>query len=526
LGRPAGAAPFVAGAAFAGFLAFGALVVAHEGNSKFVFAAFVAVAFVTLLPLLGNVRLFSLYAIVLLAPMGLRLTFAAHPHMGGAGAIYIEPVDPFILLLLFFQVRDRVTGYRDTLRFPKALVIWTVMIGCGILYAIFQQMHVLAFLEVVRMLKLLLLALVVVNEVVRRHHFQHAVGALMVGAIIQSGFALTQYFLGHELGLEWLGEANEEDTRVLSSTSLEGGEFSFRAGGLLGHANLLAAYLALLLPVGIAVFLSKAPWLLKTLSILAIVLGAPALVLALSRAAWADFAVALALVLSLGALHPVSRRRFMLSRMAIIGGIAVLAIVLGPLMLKRLYDADPNSVKYRVKWMETGKAMILDNPVFGVGLNTYVYAQLPYGEQKTPGEMQDTYGDIWPVVHNSWLIIWAEQGTIGLAIWVAFHIAVLAAAIRSLKLKDPLMHALNVGLLSGFVAIMVDGMASFFVKQEATSRVFWITTALILAIDAWRQVNEPAASAAAAGAAARNAWLASQESREPRWLPARASPLR
>ncbi len=89
------------------------------------------------------------------------------------------------------------------------------------------------------------------------------------------------------------------------------------------------------------------------------------------------------------------------------------------------------------------------------------------------------------------------------------------------------MHALSVGLLGGFAAIMADGMASFFVRQEATARMFWIVTGLILAIDYWRRLNEEEVPQVATNLAAPDRLNApGKVAAEGRWLPARSSLLR
>ncbi len=196
-------------------------------------------------------------------------------------------------------------------------------------------------------------------------------------------------------------------------------------------------------------------------------------------------------------------------------------------------------MEFRIKWLHTAWAMIKDNPVFGTGLNTYVFAQLPYGEDKTPQEMQDRYGDYWAVVHNTWALTWAEQGTLGFLLFVAIHVAVIAVAVRNLRIRDPMLHALSVGLLAGFVGIMLDGLASFFLRVEPSARMFWIALGLILAIGYWRRANEqgdqhevdsfvaaePPPPRAASDADARGAGT-NGAGTSGRWLPARESLLR
>ena len=51
-------------------------------------------------------------------------------------------------------------------------------------------------------------------------------------------------------------------------------------------------------------------------------------------------------------------------------------------------------------------------------------------------------------------------------------------------------RAINIGALSGFAAAMVDGLASFTIRHNAPSRVFWIVVALILSLDLWQRRQE------------------------------------
>ena len=199
---------------------------------------------------------------------------------------------------------------------------------------------------------------------------------------------------------------------------------------------------------------------------------------------------------------------------------------MSPMILKRINQAEPTSVEYRLKWIRTAREMIEDNLIFGVGLNSYVFMQLPYGELRTPIEMTQFYGETWPVVHNAWLIVWSEQGTVGIVIWITFHILVIATALRNLRIRDPVLHAIGVGLLAGFIAIMVDGLASFFVRQEGTARMFWIATAMIMTLEYWRRANDEERTALAAPSPQVTA-LPTLGNGLPdvRWLPSRPSLL-
>ena len=511
----------------AGVLAFAATLLVFEVNAKYTFAACAAIFSVVLLPLSGHVRPICLILVFLFAPLGLRISFNPILHMGGAGAMFIDLVDPFLLLLLFFQWRDirRQPGRRW--RIPPATVFWVGMIVLGVGTVLIGPLRSTAANEVVRMAKLLLLAVVLVNEVVRRQQFQQVTLAIALMMILQSTIALTQYMMGRQLGLQALGEATDADIEALSAATLLTGDFVYRPDGLLGHSNLLAGYLAMNLPIAVALLLAPVSRRLKALLVLVLLVGQPALVLTLSRTGWIEYSVAFALVLGLGTLHPLSRRLYLHARLAVLGLALVVVLALTPVIVQRLSDTDPTAVEYRLEWLHTAASMILDNPVLGVGLNGYTYLQLPYGRDKTPEAMADRYGVLWPAVHNSWVLTWAEQGTLGFLLWVAVHVSVLRVGVQNLRIRDPMMHALGAGLLAGFIAIMIDGLASFFIRTEAPGRLFWMAAALILAIGYWRREQAQAGSTAVQGAA-----LPLPPDGLPiprrgnRWLPTRESPLR
>lgn len=518
----------IAGGA-AGVLACAGVLLVFEVPAKFVFAAFAGVASLLLLALSGNLRQVSLLLVFVCAPLGMRVSFNQFPHMGGAGAIFIDLVDPFIALLLFFQWRD--SRLRPALgwRVPPAAVFWLGMIVLGVGSVLVGPLRTTALNETVRMAKLLLLALVILNEVVRRRQFEQVTVAIALMIIVQSGIAITQYVAGRQLGLSFLGEAPFEDIETLSAATLLTGDFVYRPDGLLGHANLLAGYLAMNLPIAVALLLAPVSRRLKLLLVLALVLGQLALVLTLSRTGWIAYSLAFVLALVLGAAHPASRSLYSHARGALMGLTVALALVMSPIIAQRIYSSDPTAVEYRLEWIQTAFAMIRDNPVFGVGLNAYTYNQMYYGKDRSPEALTDRYGPLWPAVHNSWLLTWTEQGTLGFLLWVAVHVSVLRVGWGNLRIRDPHIHAMAAGLLAGYIAIMIDGLASFFVRTEAPGRLYWMAAALILAAGYWRlREAQPQASDAPAAAHATEATAAFLESPAPRgrWLPTRRNPLR
>ena len=84
--------------------------------------------------------------------------------------------------------------------------------------------------------------------------------ALCIGVILQSIVGLIQYFTNAHLGLEVLGESSLESLKEVSRATFKGGAWVYRVGALLGHSNLLSAYLALTLQISIALVFAKVKW--------------------------------------------------------------------------------------------------------------------------------------------------------------------------------------------------------------------------------------------------------------------------
>jgi O-antigen ligase len=441
----------------------------------------------------GNLRLACLWCLVLAAPLSFAVHFVVIPHMGGAGSYTIDLVDPFLAILILFILRDWVRGNRPQLRLPAPAWWWGAMILLGFVSAGLGPMRQTPLHEVLRMAKLLVLFLVLVNEVVRRQQFVHVLSALGLSLLVQALTAIAQFVLNHPLGLQILGEASAETLELVSRATYVGGAGgAFRVSGLLGHPNFLSATMAMLLPLFAAALICDLPWRVKMLSAATLVLGSIALVLTLSRSGWIGFSLAMITLLGLSIFHPKLRTRYVGARLVIVGSGAFAGLLFAPQIIKRLTLSDPGALSFRYEWMGVAWHMIGQHPIFGIGLNTFVF-RLPGNTRfGGPAGLNERFGEVWPVVHNIYLLTWAEQGTLGFICFVGLHLSVLWVAIRSMRrYVDETLFTLNLGCFGGFLAIMFDGVGSFYIRNPASGRLFWILIGLIFAIDYWNHANAP-----------------------------------
>jgi putative inorganic carbon (HCO3(-)) transporter len=438
----------------------------------------------------GNCRLALLWGLMLSAPLALSKKFVDRPHMGGSGAYMVEAVDIFIVGLALFLLRDLLTGARRGLRIGAVGGWWIAMILLGLTSVVIGPYRQAAMEEVFQMTKALALFVVLINELVRSRQILHAAVALGLGVFGEALVAAGELAHHGALGLQIFGEATSDTLAYAArATYMDGGDV-FRVGGLIGHPNLLAGYLAILLPMLVAtLFMPLATqWRIATAATL--LAGLAALVLTLSRSGWIAFGAAFLLVIGLSWVHPAMRRRHRSLRIALVGTTATGLLAIAPLILRRATQSDPGALNFRYEWMDVAWAMVRAHPLLGIGLSGFTY-NLPgatrYGDA---GALTDHFGAVWPVVHNIYLIVWAEQGTPAFLCFLAIYATVLRTGWRNLRaIGDERLYYLSIGLVAGICASMIDGLGSFFLRNPPCGRVFWVVAAMIVAIRRWQALN-------------------------------------
>lgn len=478
-------------ATVAALFATSAILMLFLGGFKIIFAIISGLLFTAGLVACGNIRLFCLWGLILTAPLALNISFNIVAHMGGSSALTLDAMDLLLLPLIIFQLRDFVVGYRTRIRIPKVLYWWFGLIILGLITIAFGPMREVAFLEVVRMIKLSLLFIVLVNELVRVKQFEHVVAALLVVIAIQGIVALIQYIFSINLGAQILGEVTEKGSEFTSlATYNQKGEFTNRVGGLIGHPNTLAVVLAMILPIGISILFSGIKTIYKLLVGINVCIGIIALILTLSRSGWLGFSLAFVTLMGFSFLDSHLRRKYTFARIVSLVAIAFLAIALSGPIMKRLFQSDSGAVSFRWEFVGVSMDMVKDKPILGFGLNSFVWHMPPYTKHKNYKGVLDNFGENLPVVHNIYLLYWVEQGTIGLIFFLAFYFKLLRIGWEGLsRYKQPFLAMVNLGCFAGLLALMVDGMASFFIRIDNCGRIFFIVAALMVAIRWWQYEN-------------------------------------
>ena len=173
-------------------------------------------------------------------------------------------------------------------------------------------------------------------------------------------------------------------------------------------------------------------------------LGMVAVLLTFTRAAWVGLALGSAWVMLLAA-----RRGARTRHIAVIVTAACLAVaIMWPILALRA-DSNQTSAAFdeRLALMQMAWRVISDNPVFGVGAGAYAFV---FRQYLTPGLRQN-----WLfVVHNEYLLRWAETGLLGLLALLAFWLGAFRVAMRASRASDRTTTALGVGCSAGVIVLV------------------------------------------------------------------------
>jgi O-antigen ligase len=213
-----------------------------------------------------------------------------------------------------------------------------------------------------------------------------------------------------------------------------------------GSPNNLALFLERALPLVLVLALYVEKRRRRVAYALAAVPIALCIYLTYSRAAWL---VGLPPALLLVGL--LSGRR---ARLAIVGLMVVGALALIPFMRTdrfwSLFETGTGTGFFRVSVWESGLAMLRDHPVFGVGLDNFLYEYAKYANPDAWREPNLSHP------HNIVLDFWLRMGMLGLGVMIWMVVQFYTKGIRALQFEED--KALALGLMAGMTAALAHGM--------------------------------------------------------------------
>ena len=354
------------------------------------------------------------------------------------------------LLETLLRKRAVKTPATPELFLPAALVVWT---GLSVLYAPEAKA---SFFETLRLTKIFIIYLCVLSTLEEHKALRYTVISLLATVALKSLLAIAQYFTGSGLGLQVLGEA---ETFAFAETEAPQ-MLTRRTSGTLTHPNLLAAYLALITPLAMSFGLSAIKVRHKVLCLFVILLALAALLVSGSRGGFMALTAAGGVVLLLQMWRSGRPRYFFLWWLATALSLGLAALLLGQILATRpvgpvLYN--------RLQLMSRAWEVVQAYPLTGVGAANYLV-------------LVDRL-----LVHNAYLLVAAETGLIGLALFLGGLFVVLKKGWAGIGVEDSLLSSVAVGGIASLLGYTVNMVVDINYQMSVIMTLFWVMAGLLVA---------------------------------------------
>jgi len=353
-----------------------------------------------------------------------------------------------LILLIYDHVADET---REKV-FPSGFTL--VLVGlfvCAAVSVLYSGPTSLGGFSLLSILTSILITYVTASHFSRRERMIQLVVWIAIGLLFTGLVSISQYTLDFPSNLANFGTGTEEE--LLGTQS----ELLSRVPAFLRTPTEMAWVVTSLIPVVLAPLICRAKSILpaqKFLMSIAVLVGVAAVILSLARGSWIALVATLPLMVAL-AWTKISAHEKKPYLVSVVTAIFLACALLSPFAGKiydRLTQDDQGSAQIRVPLMETALRMIDDNPLTGVGLNSYRDNMVRYDETAIFASR------VFPnPVHNIFAHITAEIGIPGGMLFCLLIIFSLYECIKALGTDDRMLFALAVGLGVGMIAFVISG---------------------------------------------------------------------
>jgi O-antigen ligase len=154
-------------------------------------------------------------------------------------------------------------------------------------------------------------------------------------------------------------------------------------------------------------------------------------------------------------------------------GIVMFVSMLPPEMRAKILHkskVSSGSLEMRYPQFKVAFHMIRDHPIIGVGTGNFVAHTLHYA-QRVPGHSRTSTA----IIHNGFLQIWAETGTVGFALFLSLFLSGAAALIKVIRFTpDRQMREVSVSIMAAWAAWLVI----LFLYPTVLDEIGWVMVAM------------------------------------------------
>jgi hypothetical protein len=330
----------------------------------------------------------------------------------------------------------------------------------------------LGILDIIYNIKFFLIYFFLVNKL-KRHHFKWIIIIFLFAIVLESNLAIYERLTGNvgigrtkgNTEVDWFAEQHE----------VGGGFEDIRAEGTTDNSHTLALYYAFLLPIPLVLITAN---FLKTrvrLFLSAVFLiGLGGLIVTFSRSGWLSFLIAACFALFIVA--------FKWKKVNVIFIAISLFIVTSMVYPKayehaivRLIESPSEIITHRFEMNWTALDIWKQNFLFGYGAANYMQAVVDpdinvIGKDHVP-------------VHNAFLLIASETGLVGVFSFFGIIFVAMFNCYKVIKCDDAFLRLFALGILTGFIGYLLDGVTDPLFRQEIVYAQLWTYIAISLSFE-------------------------------------------
>jgi putative inorganic carbon (HCO3(-)) transporter len=359
----------------------------------------------------------------------------------------------YALWVISFR-RDRRKQMVDSVRHPRLSFIGKMALGfiiAGLLSLLAARNISYALYQLWIYVTLLALFFYLANNITSQKELIYLVSLLVLGLIIQNVV----------MEMIAVGVLNND----MVSGALQ------RVAGTFRSPNVAGGYLAEVFCILLACLALKIPQWQKLVLGAVLVLAAYNLIGTESRGSWVVAAIGIVVIGVVGVAKKwIGARSLAFALIAV----TVFAIFFSGTIINRWTADDNGSADARGPLAQIAFNMIRANPVVGVGSNNFGVVLFDYVEM-------DQFSAWLHIVHNDWLLVWSETGTIGVIFYVGFWLASIIQAIRLVRSPHPVYAVVATGILASML-----GTSVFMMIERSSWRnlleLAWVEAALLTAM--------------------------------------------
>lgn len=390
----------------------------------------------------------------------------------------VHATDLILLVLMFYWYAETVfKGHRPY--FPRPAWLLVGFLGFCLASLVAAPSAYLGLVEIWRQLKFFVVFLYVVNNLDSKPALRLV--AIMAVAIltIQGAVTLARYETGWMQHLAF-GDAQQDEDHVLLYLSVNRDDIGdqVRSFGTLGSPGSTLRLCMMVIPFALLFSMRNPVFSNRVLFLGLAAFGMGSLLLTFTRAYFLTTAVQVAAAILIGIRHRYLSRLEVL--LLVVVGLAGLGAV-APKIYEQL-AVRQDSVTVRLEQYKAAIDMIVDNPLFGVGLNNGTgvkerYVNVTFNEQDP-----DTQFHLEPT-HNLYLSLASEIGLIGSMLYFAFFAIVVARTWSvSSTATDPELRFYANALLIAFAGLFVNSLYDP-MHEDAVMTILWMYCGLALALE-------------------------------------------